>query len=33
MSNRFHQVYMLDLTDENVLAIIYNKRGRVYDDY
>ena len=27
MSNRFHQVYTLDLTDENVLAIIYNKRG------
>ncbi len=27
MSNRFHQVYMLDLTDENVLAIIYNKKG------
>lgn len=27
MSNRFYQVYTLDLTDENVLAIIYNKRG------
>lgn len=27
MSNRFYQAYTLDLTDENVLAIIYNKRG------